>query len=129
MLSIWEQWNNVHESLKNRTYLGKIFFNFLGAYFLMPKSGHWLEKQPVLGPGIQPSVILWKLGPKSRPLSMYLPFSKNQKLFVDCGISVFWRCGLFFLSKIVNIIYHKLADFLTLHFFEIKERPETSFQS
>ena len=51
MLSIWEQWSNVHELLKNRTYLGeKLFFNFLGADFLAPKSGHRREKRPVLGP-------------------------------------------------------------------------------
>ena len=31
MLSIWEQWSNVHQPLKNRNYLGKkLFFNFLG---------------------------------------------------------------------------------------------------
>ena len=41
----------MHESLKNRTYLGKKqFFNFLGADFVAPKSGHQREKQPVLGP-------------------------------------------------------------------------------
>ena len=37
-------------SLQNRIYLGKKFFNFLGANFLMPKSSHQREKQPVLGP-------------------------------------------------------------------------------
>ena len=35
----------------NRTYLGKkLFFTFLGAYFVAPKRGHRCEKQPVLGP-------------------------------------------------------------------------------
>ena len=35
--------------LLNRTYLGKkLFFNFLGADFVAPKSGHRREKQPVL---------------------------------------------------------------------------------
>ena len=28
----------------------KLFFNFLSANFLVPKSGHQLEKRPVLGP-------------------------------------------------------------------------------
>ena len=41
----------MHEPLKNKIYIGKkLFFNFLGANFLIPKSGHQLEKQPVLGP-------------------------------------------------------------------------------
>ena len=39
-LSIWEQWSNVHEPLKNRTYLGKKIINFLGATFVASKSGH-----------------------------------------------------------------------------------------
>ena len=40
----------MHEPLKNITYIGKnCFFNFLGANILAPKSGHQLEKQPVLG--------------------------------------------------------------------------------
>ena len=40
----------MHEPLKNITYAGKkLFFNFLGADFLALKSGHRLEKQPVLG--------------------------------------------------------------------------------
>ena len=40
------------KELKNRTYLEKkLFFNFLGANFLTPKSGHRREKQPVLRPG------------------------------------------------------------------------------
>ena len=52
LLGIWEQWINAHEPLKNRTYLGKkLFFNFLGADFLAPKSGHRREEQPVLGLG------------------------------------------------------------------------------
>ena len=51
LLSWWEQWSNVHEPLKYRTYLGtKLFFNFLGADFLVAKGGHRREKQPVLGP-------------------------------------------------------------------------------
>ena len=34
------------------TYLGKkLFYIFLGANFLMPKSSHQCEKQPVLGLG------------------------------------------------------------------------------
>ena len=41
----------MHESLRNKTYLGKKLFNFLGANFLTSKSSHWHEKQPVLGPG------------------------------------------------------------------------------
>ena len=41
----------MHEPLKNRIYLGeKMFFNFLDADFLAPKSGRTREKQPVLGP-------------------------------------------------------------------------------
>ena len=41
----------MHEPLKDITYIRKkIFFNFLGANFLVPKSSHQLEKQPVLGP-------------------------------------------------------------------------------
>ena len=40
MLSIWEHWTNVHEPFKNRTCLGKkLFFNFLGTDFVVPKSG------------------------------------------------------------------------------------------
>ena len=40
----------MHEPLKSRTYLGKkLFFHFLGADFLVPKSSHRPEKQPVLG--------------------------------------------------------------------------------
>ena len=39
----------MHEPLENRTYIGKKLFNFLGADFLAPKSGHQREKQPVLG--------------------------------------------------------------------------------
>ena len=43
--------NIVPEPLKNRTYLRKkLFFNFLGADFLAPKTGHRREKQPVLEP-------------------------------------------------------------------------------
>ena len=42
----------MHEALKNRTYIGKkLFFNFLGANFLAPKSRQRHEKQPLLGPG------------------------------------------------------------------------------
>ena len=41
----------MHEPLKDITYIRKkMFFNFLGANFLVPKSSHQLEKQPVLGP-------------------------------------------------------------------------------
>ena len=41
----------MHETLKNRTYLGKKkIFNILGADFLAPKCSHRREKQPVLGP-------------------------------------------------------------------------------
>ena len=42
----------MHETLKNRNYFGKkkLLYNFLGADFLSPKSGHRREKQPVLGP-------------------------------------------------------------------------------
>ena len=41
----------MHEPLKNRTYLGiKLFFNFMGADFLAPKSGHRCEKHTALGP-------------------------------------------------------------------------------
>ena len=41
----------MHGPFKNRTYLGKkLFFNFLGANFLAPKSSHRHEKQLVLGP-------------------------------------------------------------------------------
>ena len=41
----------MHEPLKNKIYIRKkLFFIFLGANFLVPKSGHQLEKQPVLGP-------------------------------------------------------------------------------
>ena len=41
----------MHELLKSITYLvKKVFFNFLGANFLSPKSCHQLGKQPVLGP-------------------------------------------------------------------------------
>ena len=48
--SIWEQWSNVHEPLKYRTYIRKkLLYNFFDADFVVPKSGH--EKQPVLGPG------------------------------------------------------------------------------
>ena len=32
--SLEKQWSNVNEPLKNRTYLEKRFFNFLGADFL-----------------------------------------------------------------------------------------------
>ena len=40
----------MHEPLKNRTYVEKkLFFNFLVRDFLMPKSSHQREKQPVLG--------------------------------------------------------------------------------
>ena len=42
------------ESLKKRTFLGKkMFFNFLGANFLVPKSGHRCERQSVFGLDIQ----------------------------------------------------------------------------
>ena len=42
----------MHETLKNRTYLGKkMFFNFLGINFVVPKSSHGREKQPALGLG------------------------------------------------------------------------------
>ena len=35
----------MRERLKNETYLGKkLFFNFLGANFVSPKSGHQCEK-------------------------------------------------------------------------------------
>ena len=47
--SIWELRSNVHELLKNRTYVGKKMLNFLGASFLAPKSSHRCEKQPLLG--------------------------------------------------------------------------------
>ena len=40
----------MHESLKNKTFWKKLFFNFLGADFPALKSGHRREKQPVLGP-------------------------------------------------------------------------------
>ena len=41
----------MHEPLKNITYIRKkLFFKFLGANFLAPKSSQQIEKQPVLGP-------------------------------------------------------------------------------
>ena len=40
----------MHESLKNKTFWKKLFFNFLGDDFPALKSGHRREKQPVLGP-------------------------------------------------------------------------------
>ena len=41
----------MHEPLKYRTYIGKkLFFNFLGTDFSVPKSSHQCEKQPLLGP-------------------------------------------------------------------------------
>ena len=40
----------MHEPLKNRTYLGiKLFFNFLGTNFFVPKSSQGRKKKPVLG--------------------------------------------------------------------------------
>ena len=37
--------------MKNRSYLGKnCFFYFLDVNFVLPKRGHWCEKQPVLRP-------------------------------------------------------------------------------
>ena len=39
----------MHEPSRNRIYLGKHFFIFLGADFLVPKRDHRREKQPVLG--------------------------------------------------------------------------------
>ena len=46
-----KQWSNVHEPLKDITYIRKkLVFNFLGANFLVRESSHQLEKQPVLGP-------------------------------------------------------------------------------
>ena len=60
--SLEKQWSNVNESLKNRTYLEKRFFNFLGADFLALKSSHQHEKQPVLGPGTFSNVLAnWSL--------------------------------------------------------------------
>ena len=46
-----EQWSNVHdEPLKNRTYLGKkLFFNFLGADFLLPIRGHNVKNSLIYG--------------------------------------------------------------------------------
>ena len=45
LLSIWQKGSNVHEPLKNITYLAKIlFFNCLSANFLLPKSSHWHKK-------------------------------------------------------------------------------------
>ena len=42
----------MHGPLKNRTCLGKkLFFNFLGADFFVPKGGHQREKQRALDPG------------------------------------------------------------------------------
>ena len=41
----------MHEPLKNRTYLGKKKFNFLGADFLTLKAVTNVKKQPVLGLG------------------------------------------------------------------------------
>ena len=41
----------MHEPLKNITYIGKKkIFKFFAADFLAPKSGHQLEKLPLLGP-------------------------------------------------------------------------------
>ena len=42
----------MHGPLNNRTYLAKkkMFFGLWGANFLVPKSSHQHEKQPVLGP-------------------------------------------------------------------------------
>ena len=49
--SIREQWSNVDEPLKDKTYLRKkLFYNSLGVNFLTSKSGIRLEKQSVLGP-------------------------------------------------------------------------------
>ena len=37
--------------MKNRSYLGKnCFFYFLDVNFVLPKHGHWSEKQPALRP-------------------------------------------------------------------------------
>ena len=37
--------------MKNRSYLGKnCFFYFLDVNFVLPKHGHWCEKQPALRP-------------------------------------------------------------------------------
>ena len=43
----------MHEPLTNLGYLGKkLFFNFLGAHFVVPKSDHRCEKQPIIGPAL-----------------------------------------------------------------------------
>ena len=55
-----KHWSNVHEPLKNITYIRKkLFFNILGTNFFAPKSGQQLEKQPVLGPthGFSTSIL------------------------------------------------------------------------
>ena len=64
----------MHEPLKNRTFQGKkLLFNFLGAHFLAPKSGHRREKQPVLGPGYAPITNFWKTFVKKLTFSKIMP--------------------------------------------------------
>ena len=59
LLSIWEQWSNANDPLKDRTFLGKkkLFFNFMGANILAPKRSHRCEKKSVLGSG-KPVVMM-----------------------------------------------------------------------
>ena len=46
--------------IKYKTYLGKkLFSNFWGTNFLVPKNGRRREKQPVLAPGIGVIVQHW----------------------------------------------------------------------
>ena len=66
--------------------LEKKILNFLGAVFLMPKSSHWPEKQPVLGPAFS-LPLLQKLTPrKLKPWFVLWSFS-SWLLFVSVNLS------------------------------------------
>ena len=99
--SIWELRSNVHELLKNRTYVGKKMLNFLGASFLALM---W-----------KPTFIraAWEYQPKSkwkiRFQKKFVRYSHQIFYFLLCYIS-------FYISQSADIIFHK---FLELHSFNI----------
>ena len=138
MISIWEQWSQVHEPLENRTFLGKLFFNFLGVNILAPKSSHLREKQPVLGPvwsGKQtyfhwhktPSFgywiilinydIIWKWRHTSTSLLNYMPYVPScLRALRDFAAYLPW---LFCALRALFAIY--------AHYVRIYEKTETTW--
>ena len=74
----------MHEPLKNRTFLGKLFFNFLGANFLAPKSDHQREKQPVLGDGLIRETYFFSL--KQNTIIWMLNNTKYEMVSFENGV-------------------------------------------